>query len=209
MDEGFLSATIKGITVIDDREGTKQEFRLAVGKPKNLGYSSFTYVRDEKNKLIANDNNGKNDDISPAPSMIILDARFSQSLTSVSLCIQRPQLLVALDFLLAVVEFFVPTVGDVLSSEGNKSFLGVDAIILDQSTYWQSSSEMSLSPLRPLIADDERFDHFVYDGRGGVLYLKDRQGLNLCAPSTDAIIYIGTGKRLQFRNITIKVSNTI
>lgn len=140
------------------------------------------------------------------PSMLIIDARFSEYSTTLSLSIQRPQLLVALDFLLDFVEFFVPTVRSMLSNEEEKNSSHiVDAIILDQSIYNQPCGEFSLSPVRPLIADDERFDHFVYDGRGGTLYLQDRQGLNLSSPSVEAIIYVGSGKKLQFKNVTIKV----
>ena len=111
-----------------------------------------------------------------------------------------------LDFLLGVAEFFVPSISNTLSSEEvQNSVHGMDAVILDQSTYKQPSTEFSLSPLRPLIADDGRHDHFVYDGNGGTLYLKDRQGTNLSGPSTEPIIYVGDGKRLQFTNVVIKV----
>jgi vacuolar protein sorting-associated protein 13A/C len=137
--------------------------------------------------------------------MLIVDMKFGPDSTFVSLCIQRPQLLVALDFLLAVVEFFVPTVSSMLSFEEHDSSM-LDAIIMDQSIYKQPYAEFSLSPQKPLIADDENFDHFIYDGDGGILYLKDAQGFNLTSASSEAIIYIGNGKKLQFRNVVIKVS---
>lgn len=81
----------------------------------------------------------------------------------------------------------------------------MEAIIIDQSVYKQPCAEFSLSPQKPLIVDDDSFDHFIYDGDGGILYLKDRQGFNLTAASSEAIIYIGNGKKLQFRNVVIKV----
>ncbi|XP_057978559.1 uncharacterized protein LOC131164992 isoform X2 [Malania oleifera] len=203
--EGYLSATLKCFSVIDDREGTEHEFRLAIGKSESIGYSPLYSVTDGENQpivdaIVTRDNGAK-----PVPTMVILDAKFSQSSTSVSLCIQRPQLLVALDFLLAVLEFFVPTVGNMLSNEEDENSLSiVDAIILDQSTYTQPSSEFSLSPQKPLVADDERFDHFIYDGRGGTLHLQDRQGFDLFGPSLEPIIYVGNGKKLQFKNVFIK-----
>ncbi|KAK6935059.1 Pleckstrin homology domain [Dillenia turbinata] len=205
--EGFLSATLKGFHVIDDREGTEEEMRLAIGKPDDIGNRSPSpmivdegHVHDMLDTTLMEDNNNK-----AVPTMLIFDANFSQMLTSVSLCIQRPQLLVALDFLLAVAEFFVPGLHNMLSTEVDERPLHMaDAIILDEPYHTQTSSEFSLSPQKPLVVDDERFDHFVYDGKGGTLYIQDRQGLHLSSPCSEAIIYVGTGKSLQFRNITIK-----
>ncbi|WCJ20748.1 hypothetical protein M5689_002962 [Euphorbia peplus] len=203
--EGFLSATLKGFTVIDDREGTEEEFRLAIGKPEKIGYAPLHLQNDNKNQHMAGPSLNFFDEVTPTPTMLILDAKLGQHLTRMSVCIQRPQLLVALDFLLAVVEFFVPTVGSMLSNDESKKPLHVvDTITLNESIYRQSSSEFALSPSRPLIVDDERFDHYIYDGQGGILRLKDRQGHNLSAPSKEAIIYVGSGKRLQFKNVVIK-----
>ncbi|KAE8055526.1 hypothetical protein FH972_012359 [Carpinus fangiana] len=205
LGEGSLSATLKVLTVIDDREGTEQEFKLVIGKLESVGSSPlYTMTYDENQRLVEATVFGESD-VKPVPTMLILDAKFSKLSTFLSLCIQRPQMLVALDFLLAVVEFFVPSAGNMLSNEEDKNSMHViDAIILDQSTFRQPSAEFSLSPQRPLIVDDERFNHFIYDGNGGVLFLKDRQGYNLVASSTEAIIYVGNRKKLQFKNVVIK-----
>lgn len=191
----------------DDREGTEQEFRLAIGGPENIGSSPLhSAAVDDEPQQNNHQNIVRDNDAKPVPTMLILDVKFSQLSTFVSLCIQRPRLLVALDFLLAVAEFFVPTVGNVLSNdEDTKSFQVIDALILDEPIYKQPSAEVSLSPQRPLIADDERYDHFVYDGGGGMIYLKDRNGVNLTSPSAEAIIFVGSGKKLQFKNVVIKV----
>ncbi|XVE65214.1 hypothetical protein DITRI_Ditri07aG0162900 [Diplodiscus trichospermus] len=200
LGEGFLSASLKGFTVIDDRVGTEEEFRLAIGMPKN----PIVSIADTNGQLISNGNVAKANNI-PFPTMLLLDAKFGQVSTSVSICVQRPQLLVALDFLLALVEFFVPTVGSMLTNEEDKKSLHmVDAIVMDKSTYIQPSAQFSLSPMKPLIADDERFDHFIFDGNGGILHLKDREGIDLSAPSNEAMIYVGSGKKLQFKNVLIK-----
>ncbi|KAJ8763967.1 hypothetical protein K2173_003749 [Erythroxylum novogranatense] len=201
--DGFLSATLKGFTLIDDRVGIDEEYRLAIRRPEAIGcspsYASNDDETHEGRKIIKESESG------PVPAMLILDAKFLQHSTVICLCVQRPQLLVALDFLLAVVEFFVPTVGNLLSDEeSNKSSYEFDAVVLDESVYIQTSAEFSLSPLRYLIADSERFDYYIYDGNGGILHLKDRQGFGLSAPSKEAIIYVGSGKRLQFRNVVIK-----
>ncbi|XP_019086561.1 PREDICTED: uncharacterized protein LOC104718635 [Camelina sativa] len=202
-DEGFLTATLKGFSVIDNREGTGKEFRLAVGRPADLDFEESHFLTDEDQGLTQS-HVTKESDIRPFPSMLTLDAQFGQLSTFVSVSIQRPQLLVALDFLLAVVEFFVPTIGSVLSSEEDKNLNMVDAIIMDKSIYKQQTAEAFLSPLGPLIVEDEKFDNFVYDGNGGTLYLKDRNGGILSSPSTEPIIYVGSGKRLQFRNVVFK-----
>lgn len=204
--EGILSATLKGFSVIDNREGIEEQFRLAIGRPENISYGSSQLVTDSENQLMTEADFQKDNDVKPVTTMLIVDINFGKSNTFISVCIQRPQLLVALDFLLAVVEFFVPTVGALLSNDDDGSSMHIiDAVIMDQSTYSQPSAEFSLSPERPLVADAERFDHFVYDGKGGILYLKDRQGFNLSEPSTEPIIYVGSGKQLHFKNVVIKV----
>lgn len=202
-DEGFLTATLKGFSVIDNREGTEKEFRLAVGRPADLDFGDSHSLTDGDQGL-THSRVTKGSDVRPLPSMLTLDAQFGQSSTFISVCIQRPQLLVALDFLLAVVEFFVPTIGSVLSSEEDKNLNMVDAIIMDQSIYKQQTAEAFLSPLGPLIVEDEKFDDFVYDGNGGTLYLKDRHGGILSSPSTEPVIYVGSGKKLHFRNVIFK-----
>lgn len=206
--EGFLSSTLKDLIVVDNREGTEKELRLAIGKPYMDEYGcnpSQSLPENEDHSVVGNsllvDGARK-----WSPAILMFDARFSENSTIVSLCIQRPQLLVALDFLLAVVEFFVPTIRSEQSyDEDANSSPFLDALVLEQPVFFQPYAEFSISPQKALVADDERLDHFIYDGKGGTLYLKDRRGRNLSGPSMEALIYIGNGKKLQFRNVTIKV----
>lgn len=200
-----MSSTLEDFTVMDNREGIAQELRLAIRKPETIGYNPSQSVADAGEYAGMTFNTIGDKDMKLVPAMVILDARFNENLTSFSLFIQRPQLLVALDFLLAVVEFFVPNVRSMLSSDDDGSSHTVDAVILNEPVYNQPSAELSLSPQRPLVADDERYDLFIYDGKGGILFLQDRRGQNLSSPSEEAIIYVGSGKKLQFRNIKIKV----
>ncbi|KAI3710546.1 hypothetical protein L2E82_40329 [Cichorium intybus] len=197
--EGLLSASLKGFTVNDDREGTEEELRLAVGQPKSLRYTPEYEVHNEDNQMV------KADEILGVPTMLILDAKFSQYSTSLALCIQRPQLLVALDFLLAVAEFFVPTVRGMLSNEVDETSLyTVDALVLDKPTFTQTDDVFILSPQRPLVVDGEDFDHYIYDGTGGTLLLQDREGEMISSTAIETIIHVSSGKRLQFKNVTIK-----
>ncbi|KAK6122244.1 hypothetical protein DH2020_044005 [Rehmannia glutinosa] len=202
--EGSLSATLKDLIVVDDREGTEKELRLAIGKPEVNGYNPSQSVPENMDHNV--ENNPLVDSARKyTPAILILDAKFYENSMFISLCIQRPQLLVALDFLLAIVEFFVPTVrGELSNDENANSSHFLDALILDQPIFCQPSAEFSISPQKPLVADDERTDLFIYDGRGGTLYLKDRQGLNLSCPSMEALVYVGNGKKLQFKNVTIR-----
>ncbi|GAB2263603.1 hypothetical protein Droror1_Dr00025737 [Drosera rotundifolia] len=202
--EGFISATVKSLNLLDDRVGTLEEFRLAVGEPKSLGHLYPQSSTDDEGLNVDGDVPIEVD-LNVAPTMLIFDAKFTESLTSVSICLQRPQLLVALDFLLDVVEFFVPTVRGTVSIEDEDAPIHLtDAIILNDSTYTQPSAEFSLSPVRPLVVDDERFSHFIYDGNGGTLYLKDSHGRNLSSSSAEAVVFVGHGKSLQFKNVVIK-----
>lgn len=205
--EGFLSTTLKDLIVVDNREGTAKELRLAIGKPSRHEYNPSATVLGNIDHNVAQRNSMVDAARKYTPAILIFDARFSEKSTFVSLCIQRPQLLVALDFLLDVAEFFVPTVrGEVLYDDNTDSSSSVVPIILDQSVFHQPTFEFSISPKKPLVADDERFDLFIYDGGGGILYLKDRQGLDISCPSMEPLVYVGNGKKLQFRNVTIKVA---
>lgn len=205
LGEGFLSSTLKSFTVIDDREGIEQELRLAVRKSRTIGYTMSEHLTEDDSSIV--ENNVFDDcNLELVPTMLLLDAKFSQYSTSVSVCMQRPQLLVALDFLLAVVEFFVPAVRSMVSSEEDESSSHfIDAIVIDKPTYTQPDIEFSLSSKIPLVVDDERYNHFIYDGKGGTLYLQDRRGLNVSSSSAECMIFIGSGKKLQFKNVYIKV----
>lgn len=206
--EGFLFATLKGFSVIDAREGIKDEFRLAIGNSWSTGRTLFNVDSGDipKPTYSADKSKDNNHGHQPIPSMLILDATFRNSSTNVSLCVQRPKLLVALDFLLAIAEFFVPSLQSILSDEEERTPLPlINAIILDQKIYVQSSSVLSLSPQKPLIVDDEKFEHFIYDGKGGKLILQSWDGRNVSDNTTGIIIHVGNGKRLQFKNVTIVV----
>ncbi|KAL6543919.1 hypothetical protein OROGR_010416 [Orobanche gracilis] len=183
LGEGSLSATLKELIVVDDREGTEDELRLAIGKPDISGCNASRSVPENMDPNVED--------------TALMDSTRQYT--------PRPQLLVALDFLLAILEFFVPTVrGELLYDDNANPLHFMDALVLDQPIFHQPSDGFSISPQKPLVADDERFDLFIYDGRGGILYLKDRRGLNLSCPSVEALVYVGNGKKLQFRNVTIR-----
>lgn len=205
---GFLWSTLQGFTVTDEREGTKFEFRHAIGKHEDIGHFNQSYV-DTSNASFSDPaiKVGEGEyDFGAILTMLILDVTFGKSMTNISLCVQRPHLLVALDFLLAITEFFVPTVRMLFTEGGDNELLHEnDGIILDRPIYNQPLTEFSLSPNKPFIVDHENFDHYVYDGKGGSLILMDNHGELLSTHSTEPVIFIGSGKRLQFKNVYIKV----
>ncbi|KAK3153327.1 hypothetical protein QOZ80_2BG0170820 [Eleusine coracana subsp. coracana] len=204
-EESFIYATLKGFSVFDDREGTKDELRLAIGKSATVRDTSSVDGYDNLNEFDSGERRIQQDlGLKPIPSMLILDAIFRKSSSSVSLCVQRPKFLVALDFLLAIVEFFVPSARSLLSNDENKDLLHmISPVVLNDQIFYQEQSTFSLSPQNPLIVDNERFDHFVYDGKGGKLYLLDRSGKILSSPSSECFVHVLGRKRLQFRNVTI------
>ncbi|WVZ57683.1 hypothetical protein U9M48_008037 [Paspalum notatum var. saurae] len=204
-EESFLYATLKGFSVFDDREGTKDELRLAIGKSATVRDTSSVDACDNPNELDSGERTIEKDlGLEPIPSMLILDAIFRKTSSSVSLCVQRPKFLVALDFLLAIIEFFVPSARSLLSNDEDRDLLHmISPVVLNDQIYYQDHSTFSLSPQKPLIVDNERFDHFIYDGKGGKLYLLDREGNILSSPSSESFIHVVGCKRLQFRNVTI------
>ncbi|RLN19158.1 hypothetical protein C2845_PM02G19660 [Panicum miliaceum] len=191
-EESFLYATLKGFSVFDDREGTKDELRLAIGKSATVRDTSSTDGYDNPNEPDSGEQRIQKDlGLEPIPSMLILDAIFRKSSSSLSLCVQRPKFLVALDFLLAIVEFFVPSARSLLSNDEDKDLLHmISPVVLNDQIYYQEDSTFSLSPQKPLIVDSERFDHFIYDGKGGKLYLLDREGKIISSPSSESFIHV-------------------
>lgn len=206
-EESLVMATLQNFSVTDDREGTVQEFRRAIGKADNIEYAPLHWVHTDSQDSVEQRNNTllSSFDCNPVTTMLILDVKLSKSSQKISFCIQRPQLLVALDFLLAVAEFFVPSITSISSDDNVENPVDMSGgIILEQPVYCQCHDEVTISPTRPLVADDERYDSFIYDGKGGRLRLVNRHGADLAEPSREALLFIGSGKKLQFKNLIIQ-----
>eukprot|EP01018_Ginkgo_biloba_P007485 Gb_23775 [translate_table: standard] len=205
-EESFIMATLKSFSVTDDREGTPQEFRRAIGKAENIDCTPFDWAHADRQETDEQQRSMlKGSDCRPVITMLIVDVKLCQSSQKVSICIQRPQLLVALDFLLAVAEFFVPSIQSIISDGTGETPVDISGgIILDQPIYSQSCEEVIISPTRPLVADNEKYDHFIYNGKGGCLRLVNRFGADLTEPSQEALVLVGSGKKLQFKNVFIQ-----
>eukprot|EP00850_Spirogloea_muscicola_P005223 SM000023S07679 [mRNA] locus=s23:814661:836470:+ [translate_table: standard] len=110
---GFL-LTIPTLSVEDMRAGNKPEMRLMMGSMTETdrwpGAAALKQSRDEGNAQ------------SCCPlTMVVMDVRFKPTSQAGVIRIQRPRVLVVLDFLLAVGEFFVPSLGLVGGGRGGSS----------------------------------------------------------------------------------------
>uniref|UniRef100_A0A0A9CII0 Uncharacterized protein n=1 Tax=Arundo donax TaxID=35708 RepID=A0A0A9CII0_ARUDO len=140
-------------------------------------------------------------------TMLILDYRSRSSFQSFVIRIQQPRILV-LDFMLPVVEYFVPSLGTITSREEsldskNDPLMRSDDIILSEPVFFQRENVTQLSPGRQLIVDGYDIDEFTYDGCGGTISLCkefDKKGQLY----SGTIIIVGRGKRLRFKNVKIE-----
>jgi vacuolar protein sorting-associated protein 13A/C len=138
--------------------------------------------------------------------MLVVDAKLSPTQQQVSLRIQRPRLVVAFYFLLAVGEFFVPSMHAMLAEKGDENPLDMkNGMFLNDHVYKQTVKEIRISPKKPLVADYEGVQEYIYNGQGNTLRLLNRNDEDLSMFSPEALIFVGDGKRLIFRNVVIQV----
>uniref|UniRef100_A0A0D9VFX1 C2 domain-containing protein n=1 Tax=Leersia perrieri TaxID=77586 RepID=A0A0D9VFX1_9ORYZ len=189
-----LYLSILKFSVHDIRPDTKSEMRLMLGS-----YS-------ETSKLSTQD---PSSDVGVSNlTMLILDYRWRSSFQSFVIRIQQPRVLVVLDFLLPVVEFFVPNLGTITGREEsldpkNDPLIKSDDIILCEPIFFQKENFIQLSPGRQLIVDGCNIDDFTYDGCGGTISLCDEYDKKGQLYS-GTIIILGRGKKLRFRNVKIE-----
>lgn len=214
--EADIYLTIPKFSVLDVRPDTKPEMRLMLGsysdvsKPavysisSSLGTCPATPTTDVSTK---NSENATDIDVSNL-TMLVMDYRWRSSFQSFVIRIQQPRVLVVLDFLLAVVEYFVPSLGTITGREEslnpkNDPLTNSDDIILSESIYMQRDDIVYLSPRRKLIVDGCGIDEFIYDGCGGTICLSEDVDMKGQSYS-GSIITIGVRKRLRFKNVKIE-----
>jgi vacuolar protein sorting-associated protein 13A/C len=189
-----LYLSILKFLIHDIRPDTKSEMRLMLGS-----YS-------ETSKLSTQD---PSSDVGVSNlTMVILDYRWRSSFQSFVIRIQEPRVLVVLDFLLPVVEFFVPNLGTITGREEsldpkNDPLIKSDDIILCEPVFFQRENFIQLSPGRQLIVDGCDIDDFTYDGCGGTISLCDEYDKKGQLYS-GTIIILGRGKKLRFKNVKIE-----
>ncbi|KAL6634351.1 hypothetical protein ACP70R_027022 [Stipagrostis hirtigluma subsp. patula] len=194
MLEMDLYVSILKFSIHDIRPDTKSEMRLMLGS-----YSETANLCSEDPSADVGVSN---------LTMLILDYRSRSSFQSFVIRIQQPRILVVLDFLLPVVEYFVPSLGTITGREEildpkNDPLMRSDDIILSEPVFFQKENFVQLSPGRQLIVDGCDIDEFTYDGCGGTISLCeefDKKGQLY----SGTIIIVGRGKRLRFKNVKIE-----
>lgn len=212
--ETDLYLTVPKLSILDIRHDTKPEMRLMLGSSSD---ASRQGIRSDHSKMSSsNDVSGRcigavADAETPILTMLIMDYHQRSSSQSLVIRIQQPRILVVLDFLLPVVEFFVPALGVVTGREEtmhsqNDPLTKCEDIVLSESIYLQQSDVVYLSPQRRLIVDCYGIDEFIYDGCGGAIHLIADSELKNKSPGTlPVIILIGRGKKLRFKNVKFEV----
>jgi vacuolar protein sorting-associated protein 13A/C len=195
MLEMDLYVSILKFSIHDIRPDARSEMRLMLGS-----YSETSNLCVEGSSTDAGVSN---------LTMLILDYRWRSSFQSFVIRIQQPRILVVLDFLLPVVEYFVPSLGTITGREEsldpkNDPLMRSDDIILSEPFFLQRENTIQLSPGRQLIVDASEIDEFTYDGCGGTISLCEEFDKNGQLYS-GTIIIVGRGKRLRFKNVKIEV----
>ncbi|KAK1259991.1 hypothetical protein QJS04_geneDACA015489 [Acorus gramineus] len=209
-----LYVTIPKFSVLDIRPDTKHEMRLMLGSSSDVSKQGFCNNPEFMENHAASPSH---DDLTefresgaslcvPTATMLLMDYRLRSSSQSFVVRIQQPRVLVVLDFLLPVVEFFVPAFGTALGREEmlhpkNDPIIRNENIVLSEPLYKQADDVVYLSPSRQLIVDGHGVDEFTYDGCGGTICLSEEFHFQ---NEMQPIIIIGCGKKLHFQNVKIE-----
>lgn len=209
LQETVVLVSLETFSVKDDREGIEPELRYMIGKADDMDYSVSEQALYDKHptRHATNYASIERTDCRSPLTMLVMDAKLTPVMQMVSLRIQQPRLLAAVDFLLALAEFFVPSIHNMVSDpkDLDEDHLDLDdGLYLDQAVYKQESKEATFSPKKPLIADNLSIDNYVYDGRGGYIRLLNEKGAELDSVPGEPLIFIGNGKTLRFRNVIIQ-----
>ncbi|XP_068666865.1 uncharacterized protein [Aristolochia californica] len=213
LSEVDLYVTIPKFSVMDVRPYTKPEMRLMLGSASDLSKQT---VRSTVNLPLPplggserNKESTKEVD-SPNLTMLLLDYRVRANSQSFVIRVQQPRVLVVLDFLLALCEYFVPSLGSITGREEmldpkNDPVTRNNNLVLSEPIYLQRDDVVHLSPNRQLIVDGFGFDELIYDGCGGKVCLSDEFNFKeISSSSAQPIIIIGRGKKLRFKNVKIE-----
>lgn len=197
-----LYITIPRFSILDVRPDTRPEMRLMLGTSTDVLKQAST-----KGGLVRAITMSNVD--APHSTMLLMDLRWRSSSQLFVVRIQLPRVLVVPDFLLAVGEFFVPSLGAITGKEEvmdpkNDPISTTNTIVLSGALYKQAEDEVHLSPNRKLVVDAAGVDDYTYDGCGKTIILNDDIEHSQSSEFRP-IIVIGRGKRLRFINVKIKV----
>lgn len=218
LSEADLYVTIPKFSIVDVRPDAKPEMRLMLGPSSEVcrqasvsasgsgsvpSTSSGNLTRTQSRVSSASD--------MPTSTMFLLDYRWRTTAQSSVVRVQQPRVLVVPDFLIAVAEFFVPSLGAITGREelmdpNNDPIRKNHSIVLNSAVYKQQVEVIQLSPSQQLIADAPGVDDYIYDGCGRTICLKeDNDLIESQFSGFQPIVIIGRGKRLRFVNVKIEV----
>ncbi|KAL4271464.1 hypothetical protein GQ457_13G023380 [Hibiscus cannabinus] len=211
LSETDLYVTIPTFSILDIRSNTKPEMRLMLGSsaeaPKQAYTGNSPCFLNKSNSRRVNSEAG-NLDVSIS-TMFLMDYRWRLSSQSSVFRLQHPRVLVVPDFLIALGEFFVPSLGaitgreDTMDSENDP--IRKNSIILADSVYKQNEDVVHLSRSRQLVADTHGIDEYTYDGCGKTIVLSEENEAKESHPAQFCpIVIIGCGKKLRFVNVKIE-----
>lgn len=214
LSEADLYVTVPRFYVLDVRAGTKPEMKLMLGSctdvPKQSPTGKFPFSL-EKGAFARTDSQAAPSTDGPTSTMFLMDCRWRMASQSFVVRLQQPRVLVVPDFLLAVVEFFVPALGALTGREElmdpkNDPIRRNNSVILSAPVYQQTEDIVLLSPSRQLMVDAVGIGEYTYDGCGKTIRLSEETDLKGVNPSRfQPIIILGRGKKLRFMNVTIEV----
>ncbi|XP_028786889.1 uncharacterized protein LOC114742843 [Neltuma alba] len=210
LSEADLYVTIPKFFVLDVRPDTNSEMRLMLGTStdalKQAVTGNFPFNRSISRRISSEA--GMDIDL-PILTMFLMDYRWRRSSQSIVIRIQQPRVLVVLDFLLALAEFFVPSLGSLIGREESmdpkNDPISNDNIVLMKPVYKQTEDVVHLSPCKQLVADCAGINEYTYDGCGKLICLGlETDATELHNRRFRPIILIGHGKRLRFVNVKIE-----
>ncbi|KAJ4956285.1 hypothetical protein NE237_013068 [Protea cynaroides] len=211
--EKDIYITIPVFSIVDIRPDTRPEMRLMLGSSSNVSRQCRTEnlaIPFSKSNSVRMNSEDASDMDFPNPTMLLMDYRLRSSSQSFVVRVQQPRVLVVLDFLLAVGEFFVPALGAITGREEmldpkNDPITRKNSIMLSSPVYKQKEDVVHLSPNRQLIADARGVDEYIYDGNGGRICLSEENDLKETSSSRfQPIIVVGRGQKLRFMNVKIE-----
>ncbi|KAK9670363.1 hypothetical protein RND81_13G196500 [Saponaria officinalis] len=217
MAEADLYVTIPKFSIVDVRPDTKPEMRQMLGTSCDFGKQASA-TENNPSSIRGNLTRAYSEvhcaDM-PISTMVLLDYRWRAASQSSVVRLQQPRVLVVPDFLIAVAEFFVPSLGaitgrDELMDPNNDPICKSSTIVLHSAVYKQQEEVIELSPSQQMIVDAAGVNEYIYDGCGRTICLKeDTDFKEIQSSRLQPIIVIGRGKRLRFVNVKIKNGNLL
>ncbi|CAM6102066.1 unnamed protein product [Calypogeia fissa] len=205
-----LYVTLPKLSVVDLRADTKPEMRLMLGSMSDVDIAGGSGVETPTTHRGPNGSRQSDGTTCPQLTMLVMDMHTKPDSQAIMIRVQRPRLLVVVDFLVAIAEFFVPSLGSITGRDeamdvSNDPITQQDHIRLQTVYYLQSEENVILSAGRQLVADAHDIDEFVYDGGGNSLFLDiSEDDAGNAQLDLEPLIFIGCNKHLRFKNIHIK-----